>query len=120
MNKAYRYYVGMKKAKSLELRNKPRKKIPFPEEELKLHTWTHFLLRNSIVRMKVIAILLAVCLALVAASYHNNYNRYRSYRPSSYRRYNSYNRRYNSYKPYNRRYNYGSYRPKYSSYYGKY
>jgi len=75
--------------------------------------------RNSIVRMKVIAILLAVCLALVAASYHNNY-RYRSYRPSSYRRYNSYNRRYNSYKPYNRRYNYGSYRPKYSSYYGKY
>jgi len=70
--------------------------------------------------MKVIAILLAVCLALVAASYHNNY-RYRSYKPSSYRRYNNYNRRYNSYRPYNRRYNHGShYRPKYSSYYGKY
>jgi len=31
MNKAYRYYVGMRKAKSLELQNKPRKKIPFPE-----------------------------------------------------------------------------------------
>jgi len=31
MNKAYGYYVGMKKAKSLELRNEPRKKIPFPK-----------------------------------------------------------------------------------------
>jgi len=28
MNKAYGYYVGMKKAKSLELPNKPREKIP--------------------------------------------------------------------------------------------
>jgi len=77
--------------------------------------------------MKVIAILLAVCLALTSATYYNNYL-YGGYGLSNYKYYNRglynrglYNRGlYNNYRGYNFGKGYNLYPSKLSSYYGRY
>ncbi|KAF6037249.1 hypothetical protein EB796_004439 [Bugula neritina] len=72
--------------------------------------------------MKVIAILLAVCLALTSATYNNNYL-YGGYGLSNYKYYNRglYNRGlYNNYRGYNFGKGYNLYPSKLSSYYGRY
>ncbi|KAF6019151.1 hypothetical protein EB796_022568 [Bugula neritina] len=67
--------------------------------------------------MKVIAILLAVCLALTSATYYNNYL-YGGYGLSNYKYYNR--GLYNNYRGYNFGKGYNLYPSKLSSYYGRY
>ncbi|KAF6020832.1 hypothetical protein EB796_020869 [Bugula neritina] len=72
--------------------------------------------------MKVIAILLAVCLALTSATYYNNYL-YGGYGLSNYKYYNRglYNRGlYSNYRHFNFGKGYNLYPSKISSYYGRY